>query len=116
MSGIVGIFRRDGTQVAGDELRSMTDFLAYRGPDSQNIWLGGDIGFGHALLNTTSQESSGQKQPTSIGSVWITADVSLDSKADLIRKLRASGRIIENDPCDAALILHAYTAWGHECV
>jgi asparagine synthase (glutamine-hydrolysing) len=114
VSGIVGIFHRDGTPLAGERLRSMTEFLAYRGPDGQDMWSGSQIGFGHSLLNT-SQEPNSQKQPIHLESLWITADVRLDSKAELIGKLQAIGRRIEGT-CDAALILHAYAAWGAACV
>src|ERR1700693_2138840 len=114
VSGIVGIFHRDGTPLAGERLRSMMEFLTYRGPDGQDMWSGSQIGFGHSLLNT-SQEPNSQKQPIHLESLWITADVRLDSKAELIGKLQAIGRRIEGT-CDAALILHAYAAWGAACV
>jgi len=29
----------------------MTEFMAYRGSDAQNIWIDGAVGFGHALLS-----------------------------------------------------------------
>ena len=115
VSGIVGIFHRDGMPLVVGQLRSMTDFLAYRGPDRQDMRQGSHLGFGHALLNT-SQELDGQKQPIHIESLWITADVRLDSKADLLRKLQAIGRRTEGYACDAELILHAYAAWGTGCV
>jgi asparagine synthase (glutamine-hydrolysing) len=115
MSGIVGIFHRDGRALEASQLRSMTDFLAYRGPDGQDLWVGSQVGFGHTLLNT-SQELGGQKQPIHMESLWITADVRLDSKTDLLNKLQAIGRRIEGYACDAELILHAYAAWGTRCV
>jgi asparagine synthase (glutamine-hydrolysing) len=115
MSGIVGIFHRDGTPLAADQLRSMTDFLAYRGPDGQDMWLGSQIGFGHALLNT-SQEPTRQDRPIHMESLWINDDVHLASKSELIKKLLAIGRRIEGPRCDAELVLHAYAAWGPECV
>jgi asparagine synthase (glutamine-hydrolysing) len=93
----------------------MTDFLAYRGPDGQDIWIGSQVGFGHALLNT-SEGLPAQKQPVHMESLWITADVRLDSKADLVRKLQTLGRRIEGQSSDAGLILHAYAAWGPGCV
>ncbi len=115
VSGIVGIFHRDGTPLVVDRLRSMTDFLVYRGPDGRDICLGSQVGLGHTLLNA-SQEPGSQKQPINMESLWITADVRLDSKAELIRNLQILGRRIEGHTCDAELILHAYLAWGLECV
>jgi asparagine synthase (glutamine-hydrolysing) len=115
MSGIVGIFHRDGAPLAPDQLRSMTDFLVYRGPDGQDIWQGSQVGFGHTLLNA-SQEPGPQKQPIHMQSRWITADVRLDSKADLTSKLQILGRRVDGHASDAELILHAYAVWGSGCV
>jgi asparagine synthase (glutamine-hydrolysing) len=115
VSGIGGIFHRDGSPVAEGQMRSMTDCLAYRGPDGKDVWLDGQIGLGHTLLNTAG-DTACQNQPIHMESLWITADVHLDSKAELIRTLQSTGRRIEGNPCDASLILHAYGAWGPECV
>ena len=115
VSGIVGIFHRDGDSLVEGQLRSMTNFLAYRGPDGQDMWQGGQAGFGHTSLNT-SQEPGSQKQLIQMESLCITADVRLDSKSDLIRKLQASGRRTEGHASDAELVLHAYAAWGPGCV
>ena len=65
----------------------MTEFMTYRGPDAQNIWIDGAVGFGHTLLATTF-ESVREHQPCSLnGQVWITADARIDGRADLIAKL-----------------------------
>src|SRR5712692_2905652 len=116
MSGIVGILNLDGAPVDRLLLRQLTDSMAYRGPDAQYTWAEGPVGFGHAMLRTTT-ESMREKQPCSLdGQVWITADVRVDSRADLIRKLEARVRESLEDATDAALILHAYHAWGEDCV
>lgn len=114
MSGIGGIFHRDGSPVAEGQMRSMTDCLAYRGPDGKDVWLDGQIGLGHTLLNTAGVTAC-QNQPIHMESLWITADVHLDCKAELVRELQALGRRIEGNTCDAALVLHAYAAWGPKC-
>ena len=41
MSGIVGIVNLEGAPVDRQLLRQITDFLAYRGPDAQEIWVAG---------------------------------------------------------------------------
>jgi asparagine synthase (glutamine-hydrolysing) len=115
VSGILGIFHRDGTPVHGEQLSSMTEFVAYRGPDGQGVWLGTEIGFGQTFLKT-SKAPHGQTQPARMEFLWIVADVRLDSKTDLVRQLQALGRKLEAEACDATLILHAYSAWGPRCV
>lgn len=115
MSGIVGIVLLDGTSVDEQLLRRMTGSMAYRGPDGQEIWLNGPAGFGHTLLRTT--EFQDERQPVSLdGRVWITADARVDGRAELVRKLELRGRKGLRQATDAQLILHAYLAWGEDCV
>jgi asparagine synthase (glutamine-hydrolysing) len=114
VSGIIGIFQRDGAPVPMQQLQVMTDFMAYRGPDGRNTWVGNEIGLGHATLRTYRAPSN--LEPMQLRLLSITADVRLDSKSDLIKKLETVGQRIEANPSDAMLLLHAYTAWGPECV
>ena len=119
MSGIVGIVRFDGSPIDERLLRRMTDSMARRGPDLQQIWLGAQAGLGHALLHTVDGSGSvaDDRQPASLdGRVWITADARVDDRAELVRKLEARGRTGLERASDAQLILHAYHAWGAQCV
>jgi asparagine synthase (glutamine-hydrolysing) len=114
LSGIVGIFHRDGAPIEPALLQSLVDFLAYRGPDAQESWVGTSIGLGHTLLRTT-RESFADRQPAGLeGRYWITADARLDGRGELLTKLGLSDR----GPSlpDSALILRAYAKWGPECV
>jgi len=116
LSGIVGILQFDGAPVDGRFLQQLTEFMAYRGPDVQEVWTAGPVGFGHAMLRTT-WESQHERQPTMLdGDVWITADARVDGRAELIEKLGAKGRRGLEAAPDAELILHAYHAWGETCV
>jgi asparagine synthase (glutamine-hydrolysing) len=116
MSGIVGIVNWDGALVDPRLLSRLTDALKNAGPDGRHIWLGGAVGFGHALL-TTSRDAAPETQPLSLdGRTWITADARVDGRADLMRELRAHGCDGLRDATDAALILHAYRVWGESCV
>src|SRR5438105_1982975 len=112
MSGIVGIFNRDGAAVDRGLLREMTTFMSFRGPDAQNVWQDGPVGLGHAMLRTMA-ESEKEHQPCSLdGQVWITADARVDARADLIAELESAGRREVRQATDAELILHAYHVWG----
>jgi asparagine synthase (glutamine-hydrolysing) len=116
MSGIVGIINLDGAPVDRPLLERMTGFMAFRGPDAQNIWINGRVGFGHTMLRTT-QESQKEQQPCTLdGEVWITADARVDGRDDLVRLLAAKGRGDLKSATDPELILHAYHAWGDDCV
>jgi len=116
MSGIVGIINLDGAPVDRLLLERMTEFMEFRGPDAQETWADGHVGFGHTLLRTTF-ESEHEHQPCSLdGQVWITADARIDDRANLIGKLAWHGRKATLDVPDVELILHAYHVWGERCV
>jgi len=116
VSGIVGVFHTDGTPVNPLLLETLTQFMAFRGPDARRVWTGGSVGLGHALLATT-EESNTEHQPCTLdGHVWITADARIDARSELIEKLRSPQRPRPETLNDAELILAAYGKWGEACV
>ena len=116
MSGIAGILNVAGAPVDQALLRRITDFLSSRGPDARHAWSDGAIGLGHAMLRTTF-EAEREHQPCSLdGEVWITADARIDARPELKAELEAAGRRDVKDATDVELILHAYHAWGDDCV
>ncbi len=116
MSGIVGIVQLDGAPVDRELLERMTGSLAARGPDAQQTWGRGGVGFGHTLLRTT-WESSGESQPLTLdGQTWIVADCRVDARDELLRALADRGCAAETDAPDPELILRAYTVWGEACL
>jgi asparagine synthase (glutamine-hydrolysing) len=116
MSGIVGMVQRERQPVARSLLWGLTDALAYRGPDAQDVWSAGEVGLGHTLLATTF-EAVHERQPCSLdGVIWITADLRLDARPDLLHELRSAGRELRSDVTDPVLVLHAYQVWGERCV
>jgi asparagine synthase (glutamine-hydrolysing) len=116
MSGIVGILHLDQSPVDRHTLQGLTDLLAFRGPDAQQVWSDGPVGFGHTLLKTTA-ESETEHQPFSLDeATWIVADARLDARSDLIAKLANQSPHGLVAATDVELILRAYLAWGENCV
>lgn len=116
MSGIVGIFDRNGAPADRPLLHALTHFLGFCGPDGRQMWSHGSVGFGHTLLRAT-RESAGELQPASLdGKIGITADARIDGRSELERKLVLAGQKIQERATDAELILHAYAAWHEDCV
>jgi len=116
MSGICGIINPDGVPVERRLLDDMTAMMALRGPDAQEVWIDGHVGFGHSLLRTAF-ELEHEQQPLSLdGRIWITADARIDGQSELKRKLSVHARSVHGDISDAALILHAYHVWGEDCL
>jgi len=100
-------------------LRQLTDTMAYRGPNAQSVWADGAVGLGHTLLRTTDDaQNDGQPCRLDGGDVWIVADARLDGRRELVARLQARGipALDASRTPDVTLILHAYHAWGEECV
>ena len=119
VSGFVGILNLDGSPVDRTLLERMTRFLAFRGPDAQEIFCQGPLGLGHAMLRAT-REAATEKQPGALDDrLYIVADARIDARAELIDKLKtksnAAGSLSLSTP-DSELILHAYESWGERCV
>jgi asparagine synthase (glutamine-hydrolysing) len=119
MSGFVGILNLDGAPVDRALLERMTRFLAFRGPDAQEVLCHGTLGLGHAMLRVT-REAAAEKQPGSLEDrLYIAGDARIDARAELITKLKsksgAAGSLSLATP-DSELILHAYDCWGEACV
>ncbi|MDY6785576.1 MAG: asparagine synthase-related protein [Cyanobacteriota bacterium] len=116
MSGICGILNLDGQPIDKPLLETMTAYLKFRGPDARGIWSDREMGFGHTLLQTT-EESAAERQPYTLnGEVYITADARIDGRDELVSQLRTAGQSVSLCEPDVNLILHAYRAWGQDCL
>lgn len=134
MSGIVGIFQRDGAPVAPEQLRTLVARQRYiapgagsnsqppEQPDSQNIWCDGPIGLhqvpwpsGAAPSEPGSRDCAESLDPAT-AHLHIAADVRFDSREQLRAELSHAGRQVSPSAGDAELLLHAYAHWGSNCV
>ena len=115
MSGIVGIYLRQGEPVRSSQLSLMVDTIAHRGPDGAKIWHQENVGLGHLMLQTTP-ESLIEELPYSdrLTDTAITADARIDNRDELIDLLDLKGDRPE-EITDSSLILKAYHKWGREC-
>jgi len=117
MSGIVGIVNLDRAPVDQRLLERMTEFMTFRGPDAQEVWSEGHVGFGHTLLKITDNTEPERQPFTLDGRVWIIADARVDARRDLIVKLQSKGHEdLKADATDVELIVRAYHVWGEQCV
>jgi len=118
VSGFVAILNEDGSPADVSTLRTLTEFLTFRGPDAQHTWSSGPAGLGHTLLRTI-RETPEKQQPFSIdGKSFIVADARIDGREDLLRALAGlpgAPAPVSSDAPDAELILLAYQAWGEDC-
>lgn len=116
MSGIVCLLNGDRSPIEESLLHKMTDFMAFCGPDAQDVWSNGKVGLGHTLLQATFESQQEQQPFTLDNRAWIVADARIDDRANLIEVLRAKDRTIADNVPDVELILHAYQVWDTACV
>ncbi len=114
MSGICGIYLRDGEPVAESRISPMLEKIRHRGPDGARIWLDASVAFGHTMLYTTP-ESLGEQLPSTSpdADLTITADARIDNRAELCAALELGPP--RTALSDSGLILAAYRKWGNEC-
>jgi len=114
VSGIAGLFYRDGRPVAVAELERMSARLAHRGGDGAGAWHSGPAGLAHRLFWTTP-ESLHEQQPLvnarPDGTLVLTADARIDNRAELAPLLGLDEPAVP----DCAFILAAYEKWGEAC-
>lgn len=117
MSGIVGIWNRNGAAVDQQELDQFTDSLAHRGPDGRGTYIDEEVclGLGHRRLAILDLTDSGH-QPMSYGSghYWITYNGKIYNFLELRKELEGLGHCFCSES-DTEVILTAYAQWGEAC-
>jgi asparagine synthase (glutamine-hydrolysing) len=111
MSGIFGGYNLDGRPANREMMSRMSEAIAHRGADGENIWAAGPVALGHRLHRTTP-ESLREAQPLQdeTGQICLVLDGRVDNRAELQRDLQSRGRRLRGDT-DAELILRAYECW-----
>jgi asparagine synthase (glutamine-hydrolysing) len=116
MSGVLGIAYSDGRPVRRELLEQMTRAMSFRGPDSQHIWTEGSIGLGHVMQQVAGDETRSGGPENSRDGNWISADVRLDAREELIAKLQGRGQDAHSSSSDSQLLLAAYAVWAEGCL
>lgn len=71
MCGITGIFNLNGQPANRSVLKSMTDSLEHRGPDSEGLYLHENIGLGHRRLSIIDTSNKASQPMQSRDGRWI---------------------------------------------
>jgi asparagine synthase (glutamine-hydrolysing) len=112
VSCIAGLFNFGGESLAPMRIEQMLLPMKPRAPDGEQVVRDGRIGFGHLWLRTGTSGAEGPFSIAHDADAWIVADARIDARAELIRKLRSRGRDVSDEAAHAALVLHAYRAFG----
>jgi len=115
MSGIFGIFNKDGAPVEPALLETMRAAMASWGPDGSGLWHSGPCGLGHLLLyNTPEALYEHLPRESDGGRLAITAEARLDNRQELCDLFGIPPPDRPRTP-DGSLILQAYEKWGEDC-
>jgi asparagine synthase (glutamine-hydrolysing) len=119
VSAFAAIANLDGRPVDEGIVQAMRAHLAAFGPDGCTAWTGGwnrNVALIHAKFATTD-EAKREDQPLTLdGFARVAGDIRVDAREELWRELEARGVAVDHAGGDAALMLHAYGAWGPACV
>ena len=113
MSGIFGIFNRNGKTVDKEIVNTMLDAMSYWEPDEYDTWIDGPIALGHTMLWNTP-ESKYEHLPLQKDTHILTMDARIDNRDELARELDLPERPM-SEIGDSEFILAAYQKWGEEC-
>jgi asparagine synthase (glutamine-hydrolysing) len=116
VSGVLALLSSDGAPPPVDLLGSFSRVLLHAGPDAQSARIEAGACLVHSLLDVSGGLRRDSPMPASLdGRVWLTADLRLDARGDLLASLSAAGVHVTSSACDAEMLLHAYAAWGVDC-
>lgn len=121
MCGISGIFllnelTNSRQQFLSAKISAMNQVLAHRGPDGEGIYVDNCIALGHRRLSIIDLSDSGmQPMFNEARTLVLVFNGEIYNYLELIPELKALGYTFVSHS-DSEVILHAYAAWGDDCV
>ncbi|HEV8525241.1 MAG TPA: asparagine synthase-related protein [Terriglobales bacterium] len=107
MSGIAGLWRLDGRPVNREEIARLSQAIAHRGPDGEQLYTEGSVGLAFQCLQV---RRDGIRQPYVAPSrAVIVFDGRVDNRSELLELLA-----VPPDTSDAPLALAAYERFGED--
>ncbi|HWV54678.1 asparagine synthase-related protein, partial [Pseudorhodoplanes sp.] len=87
--------------------------LRAHGPDRSDIAVSGHVGLVHVLMRMTPEDRSDHQPYRSASGAIITADLRLDNRDDMLRRLGLSPHEALNSP-DSRIVLEAFEKFGDD--
>src|SRR5688572_18404701 len=116
MCGIAGVLFRDSAVTADRrQIQAMCDVISHRGPDDEGVYVSGPVGLGMRRLSIIDLSGGHQPMHTNDGRLTIVFNGEIYNYRELQRNLEAKGYRFRT-ACDTEAILHAYDAYGPECL
>src|SRR5918997_1492441 len=116
MCGIAGIVAADRLQ-ADDRMRAqaMRDVLTHRGPDGAGLHVDEQAALAHRRLSIVDLAGGHQPLANEDEQVWVTFNGEIYNHASVRPDLESAGHRYRTKS-DTETIVHAYEAWGDDCV
>ncbi len=118
MCGIAGAFRLDGADspaLPEPVLRSMTDVMAYRGPDDAGFLAADGCSLGARRLSIIDVEGGHQPFADERERVWTAQNGEIYNHAALRAGLEQRGHVLRSR-CDTEVLPHLYEEHGPDLV
>ena len=113
MSGIFGIFNRNGKPVDSKIVDTMLGAMSYWKPDAKGTYIDDSVALGHTMLWNTP-ESKYEHFPLKKDAYVLTMDARIDNRNKLLNELDLPDCSM-SEIGDSEFILAAYRKWGEEC-
>ncbi|MBX9965110.1 MAG: amidotransferase 1, exosortase A system-associated [Burkholderiales bacterium] len=116
MCGITGIFDTRGRrEIDRARLDRMNQAQFHRGPDEGGTHVEPGVGLGHRRLSIIDLSTGQQPLYNEDGSVCVVFNGEIYNYQELIPELAALGHVFHTRS-DTEVIVHAWEAWGADCV
>ncbi len=116
MCGITGIIDLRGKRpIDHAVLTRMNESQHHRGPDENGLYVAPGVGLGHKRLSIIDVATGQQPLFNEDGTVAVVFNGEIYNFQELIPELAALGHVFRTRS-DTEVIVHAWEAWGAECV
>jgi asparagine synthase (glutamine-hydrolysing) len=116
MCGIAGFYGTPEDSTPHDALlRRMIGAIVHRGPDAQGVFTERHVGLAHARLSIIDLSGGAQPMANADGTIHLTFNGEIFNYVELRDELIARGHRFTTTS-DTEVILHAYEAYGIDCV
>jgi len=117
MCGIAGFINFNGhdQDIAGAELKRMTDAIAHRGPDAEGFYIDKFAALGHRRLSIIDLSGGHQPMATNDGNLQIIFNGEIYNYLELKHALEIKGYLFSTNS-DTETILYAYKEWKESCL
>jgi asparagine synthase (glutamine-hydrolysing) len=115
MCGIAGLVRLDAQEASAAHVRTMTDALIHRGPDSDGFFTAGPVSVGMRRLSIIDVAGGDQPLFSEDEKIALVLNGEIYNFRELTVELTRLGHRFRTGS-DAEVVVHAYEEWGDRCV